>query len=360
MATAFTAVVVAVVVGLQRDALVPPGVEFLVAMGAAAPFVVDAIARVWVPRAAMAGVVILAELYLLTDPVDIDVAPFLLVLLAGQTAALAPFRLGIVVALASASVGIVLEATNIYNGWFVWMIGIGFGWAFGRSTQRQLRLLDELLAAQADLREQGAADERRRIAREIHDVVAHSLTVTMLHVTAARLAVDDDPAEARDALLEAERTGRTALADIRRTVGLLSESSARGTAAPLPGASAIRDLATQFCAAGVRVTVDITGDLESVPPATGLAIYRIAQESLANAAKHAQGAACDLRLGVSAEEIRLTVRNPVGQMPASEGRGHGLDGSRERVSLLGGTFRAGRAGDDWVVEAVVPAQGAIA
>src|SRR5207237_7269040 len=126
---------------------------------------------------------------------------------------------------------------------------------------------------------------RQRIAREIHDVVAHSLAVTMLHLTGARLALHRDPKEAEQALLEAERLGRESLAEIRRTVGLLAPEGT-GTAAPMPTAVDIPQLVREFEAAGLDVDFELTCDAHALARATGLGLYRVAQESLSKAVWH--------------------------------------------------------------------------
>src|SRR5436853_615896 len=127
-----------------------------------------------------------------------------------------------------------VEVAGLYSGAFAYVLGIGIAWAWGYAVRQQYHLIVELKAAQAGLAERAAADERQRIAREIHDVVAHSLAVTMLHLTGARLALQHDPAEAAEALAEAERLGRQSLADIRRTVGLLADGGRAGAAPPMP------------------------------------------------------------------------------------------------------------------------------
>jgi signal transduction histidine kinase len=215
--------------------------------------------------------------------------------------------------------------------------------------------MHELETAQARLVESAAADERRRVAREVHDVIAHSLTVTMLHVTAARLAIGrGDPPAADEALDEAERAGRTSLADIRRMVGLLRRSDNDGLASAEPGASDVVELVEGYRAAGLDVSLELGGDLDSIDATTGLALYRIVQESLANACKHAPGAPVRARVDVGPTDVEVTVDNPVGEHVETRDGGHGLVGIRERTETMGGECRVGREANRWLVRCKVP------
>ncbi|HEX9372893.1 MAG TPA: histidine kinase [Roseiflexaceae bacterium] len=132
------------------------------------------------------------------------------------------------------------------------------------------RLLADLRAAQAGLARQAAADERRRIAREVHDVIAHSLAITLLHLTGARHVLQRSPQRAAEALAQAEALGRQSMADIRRVVGLLGADPHAGTAAPLPSASDIARLVDDFAAAGLDLHATICGDPARLSAAAGL------------------------------------------------------------------------------------------
>jgi len=248
-----------------------------------------------------------------------------------------------------------VEVSGRYTGAFVWVLGFGLVGASGFAFQVQYRLLDQERAAQAGLAERAAADERQRIAREIHDVIAHSLAVTMLHLTGARLALQRDPKEAEAALLEAERLGRESLAEIRRTVGVLAPEGT-GTAAPMPTAADIQRLVREFEAAGLEVEFQLTGDPAALTPATGLALYRVAQESLSNVVRHAPGSPTSMSLLIGPDVVRLHVRNRLAEVaaPASADGGQGVRGMNERVTLLGGALRAGRDGNGWCVDVELP------
>jgi signal transduction histidine kinase len=239
--------------------------------------------------------------------------------------------------------------------WLPWIVGMAATGVMIRLALGQQQLVQQLRAAQADLAHQAAVEERRRIAREIHDVAAHSLAVTLLHLTGARMRAQREGAQAWliEALAQAERLGRQSLDDVRRTVGLLQDSAA-GTAPPLPGADDIAQLVDEFRAAGLQVVLDVHGVPGEVAPATGLALYRITQEALANVVKHAPGAGADIVLDLGAE-ARLRVHNPVAERaPSDSPTGMGLGGMRERATLLGGWLRAGPDEAGWLVECAIP------
>jgi signal transduction histidine kinase len=297
------------------------------------------------------------------DPVQVDFAPFLLVLLTGTMATVHGARIGAAVAAGAAAslVGLGLATSSFGSqGVGIWCFAFVFTWLAGAGFRVQMQTLTELRAAQATLADRAAAEERRRLAREIHDLIAHSLAVTMLHLTGARLALGHgDQDEALEAVTEAERTGRRAMAEIRRTVGLLEGEGPDAGTAPTPTAADLPDLVRDFRAAGLCVDTRVEGDLDAVPMAVGLASYRIAQESLSNAVKHAAGAAVLLDARVTDDAFRLVITNPLpGPVPSANGSttgdGHGLRGMSERAALLGGRVSAGPHQGSWRVEATIP------
>jgi signal transduction histidine kinase len=243
-------------------------------------------------------------------------------------------------------------------GWGAWVAGVTLTAAFSLLIRHDRDLLRQLRRAQAGLAEQARVQERNRIARELHDVIGHTLTVSLLHVQSARLAVEHDPADAARALAEAERLGRECLAEVRTTVGMLREDDAADRTAPLPGAGGLPALVEQYRSAGADVTLTVEGDIAGLPATTGLAVYRIAQEALTNAAKHAPGAPTDVRLRVSAGEVTLTADSrTVPVKGASGGAGLGVLSMRERAESVGGSCEAGPGGRGWLVQARLPLNG---
>ncbi|MFA4083390.1 histidine kinase [Mycobacteroides salmoniphilum] len=300
-------------------------------------------------------------LFLTWPPNVVDGAPFLLMFMIGEVGALASVRAGLLACGACVALLVVAEQLHhlgtfsLYNAFFVVV-----GWLIGHILQLQQRLLLQERAQQVRMQEQAAADERRRIAREIHDVIAHSLSVTMLHLTGARRALqeDHDVDDAVVGLLDAERLGRQAMSDIRGTVGLLSAGP--GGAEPMrlspePGISDIPDLVADFTAAGMAVESHIYGSGESVSAGVGLALYRVAQESLANIAKHSPRSSAAVLLDINGSAASLTVSNDLAAgLPSDVCAGGGLAGMRQRIEMIGGEFRAGWAEDGWTVSASVP------
>ncbi|MFI5718162.1 sensor histidine kinase [Nocardia sp. NPDC051750] len=297
------------------------------------------------------------------QPVESDFAPFVLMVVTAEIAAIAPKRVSVPLALLATAelvaFAVLLQALwendILRTGVPMYALGILLGWLVGVMLQYQRLFLYQERENQNARAAQAAAAERNRIAREVHDVIAHSLTVTLLHVTAARHALtsDRDVDEAVDALADAERLGRQAMADIRRTVGLLDSGPA--AAGPEPGADDIPALIDDFVNAGLTVRRQFAGDLSRVSAAVGLALYRICQESLANIAKHAPGAAVDFAVEVGAHSVVVRVRNslPAGPAPRA-GHGSGVAGMRQRAEGLGGRIQVGPDAGAWTVRAEFP------
>ena len=241
-------------------------------------------------------------------------------------------------------------------GWAPWTAGLTATALAMALVRHQLVLVEALKTAQAGLAERSAAEERNRIAREIHDVIAHSLTVSLLHISAARLAVETDPADAARALDEAERLARHSLDEVRGTMGLLGRGSgAPGVAPPAPGAPQVPELVGQLRRAGADVTLVVDGDLATLPSTTGSTLYRITQEALTNATKHAPGAEVQVQVDITGDKVEFSVGSAG---PPRQGTGMGLQGMRERALAVGGTCSAGPDGRGWRVHACLPLSGA--
>jgi signal transduction histidine kinase len=236
-------------------------------------------------------------------------------------------------------------------GWGPWAAGVAFTVVAAALVRHQLVLVERLRAAQADLAERSRVDERNRIARELHDVIAHTLTVSLLHLASARLAVEHDPADAARALTEAERLGRQSLAEVRATMGLLRSGSGQAIASPVPGADELPRLVGQLRDAGADVSFVIEGDIGTLPATTGSTVYRITQEALTNAARHAPGSAVLVRVAVHTGRVEVSV-DSAGRPGQSSGMG--LLSMRERALALGGSCAAGPGGHGWLVQASLP------
>ncbi|GAB2651938.1 histidine kinase [Nocardia goodfellowii] len=300
----------------------------------------------------------------LIQPAPTDFAPFILVVAVGKAAAIGSKRFTALLAAAALAELLAFDMLGHvawsdtgqrFEGAPMYSLGVALGWMVGVMMQYQRRFLYREREYQAVRSVQAAEEERRRIAREVHDVIAHSLSITLLHLTAARhaLKTDRDVDEAVDALVDAERLGRQAMADIRRTVGLLGAGPSKQDAEP--GVADIADLVADCARAGLGVEYQATGDLSSVTATVGLALYRIGQESLANIAKHADGATATVRLTVGPADAALLVRNslPLGLSERGES-GMGLSGMRQRAELLDGEVVAGPYDGGWSVHARIP------
>ena len=295
--------------------------------------------------------------YMAFNPVDNDFSAFVLVFTAAEVAARADANrlLGTLGLVYGCAAMVSADLFGPYEGSFIWVIGISFGYFGGFMVGELDRRKRELEAAQASLAEKAAADERSRIAREVHDVIAHSLSVTMLHVSAARMALQRDrTSDALEALEEAEKQGRNSLGEVRRTVGLLGPDES-STAAPMPGLLDLPKLAADFRAAGLDVNLTIDSHPDGIPAAAGLNVYRIVQEALTNAVKHAPGAPVNVDVKVRDEGMEIRVHNARvnGTAPNTSGRGMGLRGMAERAALLGGEL-ATDTSDGWTVTVVAP------
>ncbi|MBB5911739.1 signal transduction histidine kinase [Nocardia transvalensis] len=308
------------------------------------------------PRPAVFGLASLtAQGIFLMQPVSPDSSPLVLTVMVGMIAAIAPKRVSAFWALAAiVEIFVFYAVGNVDDGMPMYLSAVILGWMVGLMLQYQRRFLYQERENQEIREVRAADDERRRIAREVHDVIAHSLSVTLLHLTAARhsLETDRDVDEAVDALTDAERLGRQAMSDIRRTVGLLDTRPA--STSPEPGVDDIAGLVDDFVRAGLPVDYTLIGDTTGLSPATGLALFRITQESLANVAKHASGSEVVLGIAVRADEVTVTVTNTLPGWTVFRGRGMGITGMRQRATALGGTLTAGPQQDSWHVRARIP------
>jgi signal transduction histidine kinase len=186
------------------------------------------------------------------------------------------------------------------------------------------------------------ADERARIARELHDVVAHAISVIVLQARGGRRMLAEDPNETRSALDAIERAGEQALAEMRRLLGMLRAADERAALAPQPGLHRVDELAAQVAAAGLPVDVRVEGEPVELPPGVDVSAYRIVQEALTNVLKHAGPARATVVLRYASDALELEVVDDGAGVATGEGSGHGLVGIRERVGVYGGELETSR------------------
>ena len=275
---------------------------------------------------------------------------------AGMVSDLRSALAGAAIGYASASVIILVERPPVSGTWAILTFG-AVSWALGRTlVERAQRAanLEERADRLAREQEAALAGERARIARELHDVIAHSVSVMTVQAGAARLLLEEDPARAREPLVSVEETGRQALAEMRRLLGILRADDQPAALAPQPGVADIGALAEQLRAAGLPVDVVVDGEPRVLPPGIDVAAYRVVQEALTNALKHAGAARAEVSIRYGRSVLELSVVND-GHVRINGRRGHGIVGMRERVALYGGEFHAGPRGEGgYAVRATLP------
>ena len=267
----------------------------------------------------------------------------------------------------------VVLAAALQNGTFVVMLladSPGFGVAeyvssvplyaatmFVGWTMRSRRLRsDALEREQGQASRRAAADERLRIAQELHDVVAHSLGVIAVQAGVGMHVIDTDPAEARRSLEHISRTSRSSLAEIRRLLGLVRSGEPTATYAPTPGLADLPQLTREVADAGLPVELDVADTAGDLPPGVELAAYRIVQEALTNSVRHARAHRATVRIDTHAGRLRVAVSDD-GSGPDGGRRsgGHGLVGMRERVAVYGGSLDVGPGPEGgFRVDATIP------
>jgi signal transduction histidine kinase len=236
-----------------------------------------------------------------------------------------------------------------------------FGIALGTRTEQARELRARVEAAErerATAAERATADERARIARELHDVVAHSVSVMVVQASGVRRLLKEEQHREREALMSVEQIGRQALTEMRRMLGVMRTGEEEPPAlAPQPGLQHLDRLIAQVVEAGLPVTLHVEGERPELAAGVDLSAYRIVQEGLTNALEHAKGAHADVTVRYDDSSVRLEVADDRPGANGTDGMGQGLVGMRERVALYGGTLEAGpRDGGGFVLRAVLPVE----
>ena len=263
-------------------------------------------------------------------------------------------------------------AIIVYNGsdpgpgeFFFIPLLFGIGWLAGYALRERAEEAEaaEVRATQAEREREAAAriavaEERARIARELHDIVAHAVSVMVLQVGAVRHKLPAALAEDREALTGVEQTGRTALAEMRRLLAAMRLHGDDVELTPQPGLDRLDSLAEEVGRAGLPVQLHVDGEPVPLPRPVDLSAYRIVQEGLTNALKHARATRADVTVRYGPDEVQIEVRDDGAGTAASDGLGHGLVGVRERVKIYGGEMTAGTAdGGGYVLSARLPVGG---
>jgi signal transduction histidine kinase len=291
------------------------------------------------------------------------VALYTLVAYVGRRAALLYFAVNEVITLVQTPL---LQPENWIVTLIVVNLALAFSWALGEfngarraynaEVEQRLRLLETERDQQARI---AVAEERARIARELHDVVAHAVSVMVVQADGAAYAVHSQPDLAERAIKTISSTGREALTELRRLLGVLRSEQTSDERTPQPGTQSLSELAARVRAVGLPVKLDIVGNVDDLPAGVGLGIYRIVQEALTNSLKHAgHGSSAAVRVARVGDRVDLSIvdnGHRVSDTLVGVSGGNGLIGMRERALVFGGTLEAGpRPSGGWQVVASLP------
>ena len=303
--------------------------------------------------------------HLIVGQAPLSIAGMVAAVLLGSLADERQARVGLAIVVVCATTVVYNDPTHSLGSLFFIPALFALGWLVGfvlheRSEQTEAA---EQRAAQAELERAttarvAVAEERARIARELHDVVAHAVSVMVLQVGAVRHRLPAADAEDREALQNVEQAGRVALAEMRRILDAMRRDDDEVALAPQPGLGNLPELVEDVRASGLDVQVEVSGEPLQLPPGLDLSAYRILQEGLTNVLRHAQAEHAQVRVHYGAGQIRLEIRDD-GRGPAtSDGLGHGLVGLRERVKIVGGQMSVGAAdGGGFALCAALPVDG---
>ncbi len=286
--------------------------------------------------------------------------------LLGNLRRAAQARVGLAIVLSGAAIVVYNEPGSSTGDLLFTPVLFGMGWLVGfalRERAEQTEAAEERAARAEREREAAArvavAEERGRIARELHDVVAHAVSVMVLQVGAVRHRMPETDTEDRETLKNVEQAGRSALAEMRRLLNAMRADGDEPDLLPQPGLDDLESLVADVRAAGLGVQLQVHGQPVPLPPGLDLSAYRIVQEGLTNSLKHSTASQADVEVSFGPGELQLEVRdNGKGGASTNEGPGHGLVGVRERVKIYGGDMSAGvsRAGG-FVLRARLPLDG---
>lgn len=337
VAVALTALTVSVLVGLSQRSGPTTTIGWWLAIGHTAAVA----GRRRFPRLAfaMSALTGLAYLALGLEMVGLGLAALVMVYsIAAEVprrqslAALGAVEVGMVLAVVVGGTG--MQTDTVIGNVLVLVVA----WFIGDTNRRrrELNSIEQQRAAQ-----RAVAEERMRIARELHDVVAHSMSAVTVQAGMARMVIEDDPELAKRSLASIEKTGQEAMDEMRRLLHVLRSDNGAPTArTPAPHLANLDALVDQAAAVGTRVEVSVSGNVRTLLPGVGLAAYRVVQESLTNIRKHAPGSHGKISIDYGEEAVTVQVDSelPVGARPGPEG--HGLAGMRERVALYDGDVEA--------------------
>jgi signal transduction histidine kinase len=365
------AVAAVVELSVRRDDVDAPQTTLAFCVPVAATIVLVLLARTWFPFGAPAAFWLLGAAAsfvdgrLITFPAGLYLAGLLAAFFLGNLRDVVLARVGLAIVLVSVAT-IMLNRPGSPGGELVFIpLIFGIAWVGGYALSTRAAQADaaEARAAQAEREREVAAriavaEERARIARELHDIVAHAVSVMVLQVGAVRHKLPGELTDESDALRGVEQAGRTALTEMRRLLAAMRREGEDLELGPQPGLDGVGPLAADVERAGLPVTLRVEGEAVPLPRAIDLSAFRIVQEGLTNALKHARAQRADVTLRYAADELEIEVRDD-GVGATGNGTGYGLVGVRERVKIYGGEMTAGTgAGGGFVLTARLPLGGA--
>jgi signal transduction histidine kinase len=338
----------------------------LIALGWSLPFALQRRAPLWAPAVVCIAIALAA--FVSGDSVNNLTMPFVAALSAAVAFGLIADRrqaiAGWTVVVAAAAV-VSYQTSSPFSDFFWLLLILTLAWFFGVSlgtrTEQARELRARVEAAERErtfAAERATAEERARIARELHDVVAHSVSVMVVQASGVRRLLKEEQHRERDALLSVEQIGRQALTEMRRMLGVMRTGTEQPAAlAPQPGLQYLDRLIAQVEEAGLPVSLRVEGERPELPPGVDLSAYRIIQEGLTNALKHSKGAHAEVLIRYVDSSVQLEIADDGAGAVNGDGNGHGLVGMRERVALYGGKLEAGpRDGGGFVLRAELPVE----
>jgi signal transduction histidine kinase len=345
-------------VALREDAIRAPRTTAWFTVPAVAILILPLLARRRFPFAAPAAVWLIAATWSFVDgrliifSVGVSAAGSVASFLLGRVPDVRQARIGLLIVVGGALV-VVSNDPNHSAGDFVFLpVVFAIAWLAGYAVRERTEQADaaEQRASIAEREREAAArvavaEERTRIARELHDVVAHAVSVMVLQVGAIRHNLPDELERDKAALKGVEDTGRSALAEMRRLLGALRRAGDDVDLSPQPGLDALEPLLDGFRRAGLPVRLRVDGEPVPLPPTLDLSAYRIVQEGLTNALKHARAGQADVIVRYAPDRLEIDVHDDGRGGAPADGLGHGLVGVRERVKIYGGEMTAGTAAD---------------
>ncbi|MDA0162754.1 histidine kinase [Solirubrobacter ginsenosidimutans] len=320
------------------------------------------------PLGALAAVVVVQSLAhdqtYDTDPLSPFLAELILMFTVAYELRLKPaligYGIGLAYVIVDFSSGRIQEIAQAGAQSGFYLLAWGGGRALRGHEERRAAAERHVVRVELEREEQArvaVVEERARIARELHDAVAHSVSVMVLQAGGVRRLLGSDPAREREreALAGVEETGRQAVHELHRMLGILRKADPGAELAPSPSLRRVEELVTQVRGAGLDTSLTIAGEPVELAPGLDMSAYRIVQEALTNALRYAPGSTVGVTVTYGGKEVQLEVRDDgarVNGTPPTRGSGHGIVGMRERAELFGGELEAGPApGGGWLVRA---------